>query len=186
MKSFPCILNVLWFSTIFFHTAESAFRNKGSIKFIRNSCAVRSTIVQGTELQEARVRFHNVEQMLAELEDDSSVVVVMFSSDHCGPCRLQKKELRRLWLKRKTHVEHYHLGGNRDLTWTPAPLKILTIDMEKWPNVGRHFRVGKLPSLLVFHGDQENARRLEGLVSAEELWKHVENFDFLPEPNDVK
>jgi thiol-disulfide isomerase/thioredoxin len=164
-----------------------AFRSKGTFMeysggFVteeRHSVLKTGRAVTPTALQ-ARLRYQNMDEMLESLEDEPSIVVVLFTSENCGPCRLQKKELRRLWLKSKKHQEEHELQElvpTAEISSTPLPLKILTIDMEKWPTVGRRFKVGKLPSLLVFQGSQDNAHKLEGLVSAEELWKHMESFD---------
>ena len=113
-------------------------------------------------LFQASLRYKDVNHMIDTLQTEGKIVVMMFTSDNCGPCRLQKKELKRLWSKKKHHDES-------------LPLKIVTIDMEKWPQVGRRFHIGKLPCLLVFEGARD-AARLEGLVSAEELWNHISNF----------
>jgi thiol-disulfide isomerase/thioredoxin len=143
----------------------------------RHSVLNNGRAVTPTALQ-ARLRYQNMDEMLESLEDEPSIVVVLFTSENCGPCRLQKKELRRLWSKSKKHQEELEqLVNTAAISSTPLPLKLLTIDMERWPTVGRRFKVGKLPTLLVFQGSQDNARKLEGLVSAEELWKHVESFE---------
>lgn len=128
-----------------------------------------------TELNQAKLRFKDANQMIESLQDEDSLVVMLFTSELCGPCRLQKKELKRLWSKKES-FEHQHHHTSEETT--SLPLKILTIDMEKWPQVGRRFSVGKLPCLIMFQGQKDDTQRLEGLVSAEELWTHVENFAF--------
>ena len=128
-----------------------------------------------TTLHQARLRYRDVNDMLATLQDEESLVVMMFTSELCGPCRLQKKELKRLWTKKQNFEKSFQV--ERQLDTYNMPLKIMTIDMEKWPQVGRKFKVGKLPCLLMFQGG-ENSQRMEGLVSAEELWTHVERLTF--------
>jgi thiol-disulfide isomerase/thioredoxin len=129
----------------------------------------------------AKLRYRDAEEMLQILQrDDSSLIVLLFTAVNCGPCRLQKRELQRLNDARKSKLEqitdsqevHSH-SIERELD--RLPLKVLTIDTERWPHVGSKFQVGKLPCLFLFRGS-ETIQRLEGLVSAEEIWKHVEEY----------
>jgi len=47
-------------------------------------------------------------------------------------------------------------------------LKILSIDTEKWPHVGKRFQIRSLPCLLVIK-DKQVLLRLDGLTKADDL-----------------
>ena len=96
------------------------------------------------------MKFQNFDAMLDAFMGEP--VLVYFSSVNCGPCHLQRQELAAL---RKINR---HLEG----------LKILSIDTEKWPQVGSRYQIRSLPCLLVVK-DKEVVLRLEGLTKAEDL-----------------
>jgi thioredoxin-like negative regulator of GroEL len=83
------------------------------------------------------------------------ILVLAFTAVNCGPCQLQKKELKAVMTAR-------------------PQFKMLAIDTDKWPHVGSKFAVGKLPCLVVMTDGQVRLR-LEGLTKAEVLQEHVRN-----------
>ena len=102
----------------------------------------------------ASFKFKNFEDMLESFHEEP--VLVAFTSIHCGPCKLQKKELQ---------TASKMVGEG---------FKMFAIDTEKWPHVGQKFKVGILPCLVVVKHGQEIVR-LEGLTKAEEVVAHLEN-----------
>lgn len=98
----------------------------------------------------ASVRFKNVEAMLEAFREEA--VLVSFSAINCGPCKLQRKELKAL---RQS-----------------LDIPVITIDMDRWPHVGSKFKVGKLPCLMIIK-DGEVIVRMEGLTKAEELFNRI-------------
>jgi thiol-disulfide isomerase/thioredoxin len=108
--------------------------------------------------QKAVTKFKNMEEMLDSFQEEP--VLLAFTAVNCGPCRLQKQEL----------------AAFRE----SVNLKILAIDMEKWPRVGSRFAVGKLPCVVIIQG-KEVKLRLEGLTSASELVRQVRECLFIPE-----
>lgn len=148
--------------------------------FIRKDTNVRIATKSLVSLNaKARLRYRDAEEMLQMLQrDNSSLVVLLFTAVNCGPCRLQKQELQRLHDSRKSRFEETTLQSvsqEADHVLDRLPLKVLTIDTERWPHVGSKFQIGKLPCLFLFRGSQ-TIQRLEGLVSAEEIWKCVEEY----------
>lgn len=130
----------------------------------------------------SRLRYRDAEEMLQILQrDNSSLVVILFTAVNCGPCRLQKQELQRLHDTRKSRIEqmtHQSISHESEHELDTLPLKVLTIDTERWPHVGSKFQIGKLPCLFLLRGSQ-TIQRLEGLVSAEVIWKYVEDYHHL-------
>jgi len=97
----------------------------------------------------SRIKFKNLDDMLDSFPREP--VLVYFSSANCGGCHLQKKELSALRIQ---------MGDNA--------LKILSIDTEKWPHVGKRFQIRSLPCLLVIK-DKQVLLRLDGLTKADDL-----------------
>lgn len=93
-------------------------------------------------------KFKNIEEMLDTFRAEP--VLVSFTSDNCGPCKLQKREL--------AAVSEIVGSG----------FKMFAIDTEKWPHVGSRFKIGKLPCLVVVK-EGEVLLRLEGLTKAEDV-----------------
>lgn len=113
-----------------------------------------SSAKKSTSSQLTAYKFKNVDDMLNSFREEP--VVFYFTSNSCGPCRLQKKEL--------DHV--------RELVGAEFAFKVVSIDTIKWPHVGTQFAIGKLPCLLLMK-DKEVLVRLEGLTKAEELVEKV-------------
>ena len=136
---------------------------------------------------EARVRFRNADEMIDSLrnntnnndDDDDSVIILLFTSLSCGPCRLQKLEMQQFLQQRRRVQQEEKIqqqrGGRTAVVSNVVPIKIFTIETEKWPAVCKRFQVSKLPSMvLLMYGDHVVPQRLEGLVSAQDLWELVQ------------
>lgn len=100
----------------------------------------------------AAMRFKNFEQVLDTFREEA--VVIYFSTEKCGPCRLMKKEVATV----------KEMVGEE--------LKMFSIDTEKWPQVGSRFQVARLPCLVVFR-EGEVKLRLEGVNSAQSVVEQV-------------
>lgn len=96
--------------------------------------------------------FRNVEEMLNHHHEVP--LLIAFHAVNCGPCRLQRRELQTL-----TSM----MGDD---------LRLVSIDTNRWPQVGSRFEVGKLPCLVMMKGGNVMAR-LEGLTMADDLAKTV-------------
>jgi thiol-disulfide isomerase/thioredoxin len=93
----------------------------------------------------AAMKFKNFEEML--LNFGSSLVVVSFSTDLCGPCRLMKKELSRI---------STNIGDG---------VKVFSVDTDKFPKLGARYNISVLPTLVVFKEGQIQDR-IEGIGKA--------------------
>jgi thiol-disulfide isomerase/thioredoxin len=113
-----------------------------------------------TALRSTSLKFKNFDMMLDAFRDES--VLVYFSSNVCGSCKLQKKEL--------VHIQNRYLGSN-----LPASKKILTIDADLFPQICLRYDVTKLPCIL-FVNNGKVLRRLDGFTTAEDI---VHNFSVL-------
>ena len=174
MKQNTSLLRLIY---LILATRTFAFTRKDVV--IRVALATKSPVSLNAK---KKLRYRDAEEMLSILQrDDSSLVVLLFTAVNCGPCRLQKQELQRLNDDRKSRLEQtttHVLSSspeNIERELDRLPLKVLTIDTERWPQVGSKFQIGKLPCLFLFRGT-ETIRRLEGLVSAEEIWKYIEEY----------
>ena len=107
--------------------------------------------VSSTSLR-AAMRFKNFEHVLETFREEP--VIIYFSTNKCGPCKLMKKEVAVI----------KEMVGNE--------LKMFSIDAEKWPQVGSRFKVSRLPCIVVFQ-EGEVKLRLEGVNSAETVVEQV-------------
>ena len=114
-------------------------------------CSQRSS---RTALHSTPLKFQNFDSMLDAFRDEP--VLIYFTSMACGPCKLQKKELSTV---------QETIGVN-------AFLKVLTIDTERFPQVGIRYGIGKLPCL-IFIKKREVLLRLEGLTKAEDIVEYL-------------
>jgi thiol-disulfide isomerase/thioredoxin len=109
------------------------------------------------KLYSSSMKFKNFDGMLDAFRDES--VLVYFSSEICGPCKLQRKEL--------ATVRNILDSTNSSC------IKILTVDAGVFPQVGLRYSIAKIPCLLLIkHG--EVVLQLEGLTKAEDLVHHVQ------------
>jgi thiol-disulfide isomerase/thioredoxin len=103
-----------------------------------------------TSLQ-AALKFKNFEDMIKNFRD---TLIVVFSADLCGPCRLMKKEL---------HQVSEEIGDD---------VKIVAIDTERFPKLGARYDISVLPTIVIFK-DGEAQERIEGLETAEQLLERL-------------
>ncbi len=94
------------------------------------------------------MKFKNFEEML--LTFGSSLVMVAFSTDLCGPCRLMKKQLSQVSAE---------IGDD---------LKVFSVDTDKFPKLGARYNVSVLPTLVIFKEGQIQDR-IEGVETADSL-----------------
>ena len=138
----------------FHRTLESTtFSSSGNQRLLQSNVdrtSSSSALYASPSSASSSMKFQNFDAMLDAFMGEP--VLVYFSSVNCGPCHLQRQELAAL---RKINR---HLEG----------LKILSIDTEKWPQVGSRYQIRSLPCLLVVK-DKEVVLRLEGLTKAEDL-----------------
>lgn len=100
----------------------------------------------------AAFKFRNFEEMLKSFGD--SIVVVSFSADLCGPCRIMKKEL------------------NQVSTTLGEDVKMFAIDTDKFPKLGVRYEVSVLPTVVVFlHGQIHH--RIEGVETADVMLERL-------------
>lgn len=123
------------------HTAATAMRGRlGHLRPRLWGAAVAVESSSPTSLK-AAIKFKNFEEML--LTFGSSLVVVSFSTDLCGPCRLMKKELSRI---------SSNIGDD---------VKVFSVDTDKFPKLGARYNISVLPTLVVFK-EGEIQDRIEG------------------------
>lgn len=96
----------------------------------------------------AAMKFKNFEEML--LNFGSSLVMVAFSTDLCGPCRLMKKQLSRVSAE---------IGDD---------VKVFSVDTDKFPKLGARYNISVLPTLVIFKEGQIQDR-IEGMETADSL-----------------
>jgi len=94
------------------------------------------------------MKFRNFEDMLKNFGD--SIVVVSFSADLCGPCRLMKRELKQVSTA---------LGDD---------VKVFAVDTDKFPKLGQRYKVAVLPTIVVFKKGEIHDR-IEGVQKADAL-----------------
>lgn len=96
----------------------------------------------------AALKFKNFEDMLKNFRDN--LIVVSFSAELCGPCRLMKKEL------------------NQVSEVIGEEVKIVAIDTERFPKLGARYDISVLPTVVIFKGGEVHDR-MEGLNTAESI-----------------
>lgn len=134
---------------LFVCPVEAAFHNTVLCRDRPYQHNVRRTSWMSTALS-ASQKFKNFEEMLQTHHD--MPVLVSFHNRYCGPCKLQKKELRTV---RDEVGESLHM---------------FVVDTEKWPSLGARYQVQGLPTLLVFKAG-EVLYRFERVEKAEVLVK---------------
>mmetsp|Transcript_4295 Transcript_4295/g.7166 ORF Transcript_4295/g.7166 Transcript_4295/m.7166 type:complete len:183 (-) Transcript_4295:211-759(-) len=105
-----------------------------------------------TSLQ-AALKCKNFEEMLKNFRD--TLIIVTFSADLCGPCRLMKKELSQV-----SEV----IGEDK--------VKIVAIDTERFPKLGARYDISVLPTVVIFK-EGEIHDRIEGLETAESMLERL-------------
>jgi len=108
---------------------------------------------KGNSSSSKSLKFKNFDDMLDSL-DAKEPVLIAFGAANCGPCKLQKQELAAFQKQQQTT--------------SSGPIRMLSIDTDKWPQIGSRFDLTKLPCLVVVKNKQVIAR-LDGLVRADEL-----------------
>lgn len=112
----------------------------------------------GTALPATSLSFKNFEMMLDAFRDEP--VLVYFSSNVCGSCNLQKKELVKI--------------QNRFFGLTKATKKkVLMIDADLFPQICLRYDVSKLPCLLLINNGRV-LLRLDGFTTAEDILNHIQ------------
>ena len=92
----------------------------------------------------------NKKESFGEIINGSTPVLVDFSAEWCGPCRMMKPILEQL---------HQRMGEN---------VRILKIDIDRSPAAANAYNVQSVPTLIVFqHG--KALWRQSGVVQAAQL-----------------
>jgi thioredoxin-like negative regulator of GroEL len=130
-------------TSIFISFVSNAFRFKTRPRMYPSSCL-------GATRQ--HVTFKNLEAMINSFEQE--LVLLAFTSDNCGPCKIQKQELESL-----AQLDH--------------SLRMLRIDMNQFPKLGLKFNIGKLPCTILVK-EKEVVLRADGLITAQELWNQLQ------------
>jgi thiol-disulfide isomerase/thioredoxin len=116
-----------------------------------------------TALHETSLKFKNFDVMLNELRDQH--VVVYFSSNACGSCKLQRKEL--------ADIQNQFLSPT-----STTRKKILMIDADLFPQVCLRYDVAKLPCILLINNG-EVLLRLDGFTTAEDIMNRIQKTTIL-------
>lgn len=119
----------------------------------RRGCSFDDKTSTTTALLASR-QFRNVEEMLSSFHDQD-LVLINFMAVNCGPCRLQKKELK-------------------TVSRSVADLHMVAIDTNRWPSVSSRFDIGKLPCLVALSKGQV-VFRLEGYTAAKDIVAQVKS-----------
>lgn len=84
-------------------------------------------------------------------------VLVDFFAEWCGPCKMMKPILNDL---------HEKMGQN---------IRILKVDVDKWPEASNHYNITGVPTLMIFKNG-EIVWRQAGVVPAVSLQKIINQF----------
>lgn len=100
-------------------------------------------------------------ESFGDIINGSTPVLVDFSAEWCGPCRMMKPILEQL---------HQRMGDN---------VRILKIDIDKSPAAANAYNVQSVPTLIVFqHG--KALWRQSGVVQAAQLQQIIEQYTQKP------
>lgn len=97
----------------------------------------------------------NKKESFGEIIKGSTPVLVDFSAEWCGPCRMMKPILDQL---------HQRMGDK---------VRILKIDIDKSPSAAQAYNVHSVPTLIVFQQGKLLWRQ-SGVVQATQLEKIIE------------
>ena len=114
--------------------------------------------VTDTALHGMSLKFKNFDMMLDAFRDEP--VLVYFSSNVCGSCNLQKKEL--------VNIQNHFFAS-----MTTTKKKILMIDADHFPQICLRYDVAKLPCIL-FINNGSVLLRLDGFTTAEDIMNHIQ------------
>jgi thioredoxin len=93
-----------------------------------------------------------------ELLNGSSIpVLVDFYATWCGPCQMMAPILEQVGIYLKERVQ------------------IVKIDADKYPQLASQYGIQALPTLVLFKNAQP-VERIEGVVQAQDLIQHLQNF----------
>ena len=103
----------------------------------------------------------NKKESFGEIINGSTPVLVDFSAEWCGPCRMMKPILEQL---------HQRMGDN---------VRILKIDIDRSPAAANAYNVQSVPTLIFFqHG--KALWRQSGVVQAAQLQQIIEQYTQKP------
>ncbi len=103
----------------------------------------------------------NKKESFGEIINGSIPVLVDFSAEWCGPCRMMKPILEQL---------HQRMGDN---------VRILKIDIDRSPAAANAYNVQSVPTLIIFqHG--KALWRQSGVVQAAPLQQIIEQYTQKP------
>lgn len=97
----------------------------------------------------------NKRESFAEIINGNTPVLVDFSAEWCGPCKMMKPVLEEL---------HLRMGDK---------VRILKIDIDKSPAAANAFQVQSVPTLMLFQQGKTLWRK-SGVVQATQLEKVIE------------
>lgn len=92
-----------------------------------------------------------------ELVNDTKPVLVDFSAEWCGPCKMMAPILKQL----------------KDMTG--ERLKILKIDVDRNPSTANNFNIQGVPTLILFKNGQ-SVWRQSGVVQASQLKQIIDQY----------
>lgn len=97
----------------------------------------------------------NKKESFGEIINGSTPVLVDFSAEWCGPCRMMKPILQQL---------HQRMGEK---------IRIIKIDIDKSPAAAQTYNVQSVPTLIIFQNGKMLWRQ-SGVVQATQLEKIIE------------
>lgn len=100
---------------------------------------------------------NNKKESFGELINGDTPVLVDFSAEWCGPCRMMKPVLEEL---------HRRMGEK---------VRIIKIDIDKSPEAANAYHVQSVPTLLLFQQGKIHWRQ-SGVVQAAQLEKIIEQY----------
>lgn len=103
----------------------------------------------------------NKKETFGEIINGSTPVLVDFSAEWCGPCKMMKPILEQL---------HQRMGDN---------VRILKIDIDRSPAAANAYNVQSVPTLIVFQNGKTLWRQ-SGVVQAAQLQQIIEQYTQKP------